>query len=402
MVAAIVRPRSVHPAVAASVFLCAISPFWSFWTFRTDAFVALVEALILFSLARLSSRQLYWSLSVLAPTLALIKLPAALDIVPLVLLAACIRSRPLSEELRRQGPPLLAGAASALVVLLAVNAASGGWMIDNIIFSQLHSGWTTREIFSACVDFALYGRQNAVLWAGLLVACLFRRRLSLLALALSLLTCSALATKDGADYNYYLPFIFVLTVVAVRELDRVGKLGWACLALPLAVLPLGGSLHRAPARAVEEKTKELESVLAVHRAPSMISDDPYYNLIAGTRPLATDLFQLSRVMAARGSSPAPLVESASAAWGDEFVWVLLGREVHPGTPFGSHLPHGNYQGAVHVHDLSPLVPSAPPTINRHESLTPVYLLKLAVPLVLLVLAAFLPPIRRLRSLSSTD
>lgn len=395
LVVAIVRPRSVHPAVAGSVFLCAVSPFWSFWTFRTDAFVVALEALILLCLVRLPPRHLWWSMVALAPMLALTKIPAALDMVPLVLLAACLRDRPLSEELRRQLPALLAGAASAAGVLAAVNAASGGWMVDNIIFAQLHSGRTTGEIFSACVDFALYGRQNAVLWMGLLAVCLSRRRLSLLALALSLLTCGALATKDGADYNYYLPFIFALAVVAVRELDRAGRLAWASLVLPLAVLPLGGSLHRAQAWEVWEKTRSLEQVLAIHKDPSLLSDDPYYSLVAGTRPLATDLFQLSRVTASRGLAPSGLVETATAAWGDEFLWVLLGREVGPDSPFGTPLPHGNYQGAIHVRDLAPLVPDSPPSTSRNESLLPIYLRRLAFPAAMLVLAAFLPvPSRR--------
>lgn len=395
LVAAIVRPRTVHPAVAGSIFLCAVSPFWSFWTFRTDAFVAAIEALILFCLVRMPTRHLVWSLPVLATGLALTKMPAAVDIVPLFLLSVCIRGRPLAEELRRQFPALLAGAAAALAVVVVVNALSGGWMIDNIIFNQLSSGPTTSEIFSACIDFALYGRQNAVLWIGLLAACLAGRRLSLIALTLSLLVCGILATKDGADSNYYLPFIFALSVVAVRELDRVGRLAWASLLLPLVVLPLGGSLHRAPEWEVSSKTREYESVLALHRSATLLSDDPYYSVLAGTPPLATDLFQLSRVMASRGVPPTTLVESATSAWGDEFIWTLLGREVAANSPLGTPLPHANYQGSIHVLDLSPLVPITPPSIPRNESLSHLYLRKLGIPAALLVLAAFLPiPPRR--------
>lgn len=389
-VVAIVRPKSVHPAVAACFFLGVASPFWAFWTFRTDSFVAALEALILLSLVRLPSRSLIWALGVLAPALALTKIPAALDILPLVLLSSCIRGHPLDAELRRVAPGLLVGLGSALLAIVLANAASGGWMVDNIIFTQLSSGRTTGAIFSSCVDFALYGRQSTVLWVGVLAACFFRSRVSLLALALSLLTCGALATKDGADNNYYLPFLFMSTVVAVRELDRAGRLAWAALILPLTVLPLSGSLHRDSQSEIATKTGGYESVLAVHRDPLILSDDPYYNLMAGTRPLATDLFQLSRVLSSSGTSSAPLVAAASSAWGEEFIWVILGRSVDRDSPLVAGLPHANHQGAVHISDLRPLVSTAPPSTQKNDSLLPLYLSKLCVLAFFLVIAAFLP------------
>lgn len=386
----IVRPVSIHPGVAGCIFLCVVSPFWSFWTFRTDSFVVAIEGLILLSMVRLPSNRLGWVLGFLGPALALTKIPAAVDIVPLVLLAACVRGRPLNEEVRRLTPGLAVGGISALITLLIVNAWSGGWMLDNIILTQLHSGKTTGEIFSACVNFALYGRQSVILWIGVVAACFARRSGSLFALAASLLTCGVFATKDGADYNYYLPFLFIATVVSIRELDMAGRLTWVALMLPFMVLPLGGSLHRADKEEITLRTRHYESVLALHRNPQMLSDDPYYSLMAGSKPLATDLFQLSRVLSSKGISQPLLISSATAGWGGEFMWTLLGGRGETGRQLTSPLPHANSQGAVHFLDPSSLARGQPPTIERGDALFPLYLRKLGILALFLTLAAIIP------------
>lgn len=382
-----VRPKSVNPLAAGCLFLCVASQFWAFYAFRVDSFALALEAVILLSLVRLSGRRLAWSIAALAPMLALTRIPAALDILPLAMLSAYLRAVPLATELRRLARPMAIGALSAATVLLLANLASGGWMLNNIVAVQLLSGPTTAEIFCAVADFVLRGPQATLLWAGALVLLLSRSgSVALWAMSLSLLACGALATKDGADHNYYLPFLLVGTAASMSALDRRGILPLALLSLPFMFLPLQPALHRAPAWEIEARISRYQEVADLHRRPAFLTDDPYYSVAVGTEPLATDLFQLSRALAASNRTAASLVESASGAWGGEFIWALLGRTVSPDSPLGSPLPHGYYQSSVHLYDPRTMVPSSPPQIARHGSLWRLYVRKVAVPCLLMAVA----------------
>lgn len=385
-----VRPNKTHPLVSSVVLLAIVSPFWVFYTFRVDAFAIAILSAILASMVRLEGKPLVVALSVFAACLAMTKPTAALDIFPMILMASAIRETPLWQEIRRLTKPMLIASLVALSFVIAVELMSGRWMLNNIIFTQSISGITTHEIYRACVDFAVYGRQNVIIWLGLAALLLSGNSAkSVLAVSLSLAICGLLATKDGADYNYYMPAILLATVATVRELDRLGRLNMAILILPLSILPLDGALHRTSKPEISRQTSNKALIIEAHRSPDFLSDDPYYSVLAGSQPLATDLFQLSRALASANRDASELVSSARGAWGEEYLWVILNRQITSEDAFAMPMPYGNSWGGIRVDSLTSVIPSRPPEIVRPASLRWDYYSLILLPSLTLAILALL-------------
>lgn len=353
----------------------AISHISFMWTFRVDSAVAAVESVILLVLARHRPLELRWALPVLLSCLALTKPPAAVDLVPLSLLALAFSSEKPLRFARSVLPHLLTSGALALAVFFALDWVQGGWMSNNILWEQKRSGWNPGVSVGYNVgNFMLKTPMWPILlWCAWGVASSLSRnaRYGLVGLAVSLAACGAASMKYGADVNYYVPALVLMAALAVMRMTSYGQTAVFLVAIHLAATPLipwdgMPALHRAVWNYASSQRANADYLISAHSADTVLSEDPFFSVLAGHHPLVTDVFQYNIAAHRSGKVPSDLLSLATAAWGGSRLRDLLANWGSMRTTFAPVSAGVPYMPEAFL--LSPatgLTVSSPPYLAKH-------------------------------------
>ena len=391
--------RPVVAFAMACALPLAISHISFMWTFRVDSAVAAVESLILLTLVRRRPAELRWLLPALMAALALTKPPAAADLVPLALVAfAFSRLRPL-EFARTIVPKLLASGVFALAVFFSLDWIQGGWMSNNILWEQKNSGWSPGVAIGHNMGNFLLKVPvwPMLLWAAWGVASAMSRnaRYALIGVALSLALCSAATMKYGADVNYYVPLLVLLAALCSMRLTSSAQTAVFLVAVHLASTPLipwdgTPAMHRAVHDYAASQVPTANFLVEAHSSDTVLSEDPFFSVVAGYHPLVTDVFQYNIAAHRAGKVPSDLVSLTSVMWGGSRVrdllanWGTLGVSSAPVPAGVPYMPE-----AVLLRPANSLKVSSPPYFNRNAPpLGELWHRALAPALVLLLAAVF--------------
>jgi hypothetical protein len=388
--------RKKLPMFASSLmFLVAISNHSFFWTYRVDAVVIVIEASILALLSRASPSFIRKALPALMIALTMTKPPAVVDLLPIGIMAAALREGSLGDYLRLVWRPALIGAVVSPIVFFSLDAFSGFWMSNNILWEQMSSGSLDVEALVRNISRVLL---DPAMWIIVLLAASAvssnqpRARLTLVSIAVSMFFCVTFSTKAGADANYYFPLVVMLCATAFSQFKNnpnhatVALLAIMLVGLPFDKLPP----HRNPA-SDEKSVYRAEALRRVHDQDNFITEDPFYSVLASRQPMVTDIFQFT-IASANAKLPTGFITSkASGAWGGDRLSRMLARpslvSVSEGAiPMGaSYVPE-----AVWVSNIAQIRPAVPPQQAKWSSLGPsYYALAIIIPL-LLIFWALLP------------
>lgn len=378
------------------MFLSAVSLHSFFWTLRVDSTVIALQALFLFILVRCHPRHWKILLPLSVTLLTLTKPTAVVDLVPLTILALALRNCSPKNFIKVVWKPILYSILIAPSVFFSLDIFSGMWMSNNILREQLGSGSMSGQDFGFVITSALFSKEMGpvLFWSLLSVAAFVPAgRLKLLAAALSLLLCSAFATKSGADVNYYFPLIAILCSSAGSYLNLVpGHAPFAILVTGLIVLPLDHSPHhRQPYAQKAEAAARVNELRSIHNQDNFLTEDPFFSVLAGRDPLTVDIFQLSRSAARDQKDASNLSCVASGAWGGGRLRVLMARDQEFSLEeTASPMPTGHIPDAVWVKEISKFPPPAPPQKNRWSNIKNAFVEKGLIPSIVLLLLASVP------------
>lgn len=323
--------KAILPRIAiALMFLSAISLHSFFWTFRVDSTVMACQALVLFVLVRCPPRRLSTLLPLSVVLLTLAKPPAALDLIPIGLLAMSLRQSSPLDFIKMTLRPAIYSIVLAPTIFFGFDVLSGMKMSNNILWEQLGSGSIdpegfSRNLYSALLPPAMW---PTLIWASFAFAAFAPSgRLKLAAIAISLLFCTAFSTKNGADTNYYFPLIMILVSSAGSYLRlSPGHATFIIIALTALTLPLDPQpSHRKSDRQKADITYRVDTLKTIHDQENFLSDDPFFSVLAGRDPLVTDIFQLTLATANARKSAEYLSNTATGAWGGFRLKALMAR-----------------------------------------------------------------------------
>jgi hypothetical protein len=373
----------------------AISHISFMWTFRVDSFVALWESAILLCLTRISPRPRFTVLlAALVCALALTKPPALTDLLPILLVALSLFRGSKIEFIHRAIPPVAVSSIAAVLLLFAVDRLSGGWMLNNIIAEQMVSGWNPGSaIQSNFSAFFLKATMIPILiWAawGPASSRTPHAPAALTALAISLALCGAASMKSGADVNYYIPALVILAACAAQRLTSAPQSVVFLLALIAFAVPLPQSeaIHRNIGNYPENQKPVSDFLVATHKNDAMLTEDPFFSVLAGKDPLVTDIFQYNIVAHKRGFVPKPLAEKAVAAWGGTRLRDMLSNWSKRSTespPYPAGIPY--MPEAMMYKSPAGLEVSSPPQYKNFPMPWYDYSRKILIPSLVLLLAS---------------
>lgn len=368
-----------------------------FWTFRVDSFVLAAEAALLAVLVRAPPRVLKYALPIAVTALTLTKPPAAADILPLLLIALALRRDPPQESLKILWKPLAVALATAPAVFFGLDLFLGGWMSNNILWVQLGSGNTSGDGLSHNINVVWYNPAMlaVLLWAAFAVASRRdpRGRWLLAAFSTSLVLCATFALKHGADINYFFPGVMVALTLALSQL-RVNRFQVALLLAGVAwvVLPLDTApAHRQGGSSLDSQRLRSEHITKLHSAAGVLTEDPFFSVLASRQPMATDLFQISAVAAHNGKAMSTLVKSSSSAWGGSRLNEMLARY----RPFGpaenaTPMGFGYVWDAVWIPSIAAYAPTYPPQGPNRPPPLREYVRRIVIPAAFLFVLALTP------------
>lgn len=378
------------------MFLSAISLHSFFSTLRVDSTVMACQGLILFVLTRGDPRRWWVSLPLSVTLLTLAKPPAALDIVPLALLSLALRNIAPKRFAKMAWKPALAAIVIAPVVFFLLDIMSGAWMSNNILIEQLGSGSMSPEDFTHVLRETVLPPQmwTSLFWATLSIGAFVPGgRMKLASIALSLLLCTALATKNGADANYYFPLIMVICATAGSYLRlSPGHATFVIVATTILTLPFDSSVqHRQTERQKADVTYRVEALKTIHDQNNFLTEDPFFSVLADRDPLTTDIFQLTISAARAEKNTRYLTDVATGAWGGRRLRALLAR----GSEFSLEetavpMPAGHAYDAVWVKEISRFPPVSSPMKSSWQNIRDGYLKKGLLPAVFLLLLSLVP------------
>jgi len=365
------------------------------WTFRVDSFVALWESAILLCLIRSRTwRSCCASVIPLLCALALTKPPALVDVVPLTMVALSLFSGSKYSFISKTGPSLVIGAISSGLLLLIVDVISGGWMLNNIIREQLNSGWSPGSSIGSNVGgfFLRVSVWPLLLWGAWGPASSLCKNASwaTAALAISLAICGAASMKYGADVNYYIPALVILSACAAMRLTSPPQSAVFIAALCASALPLTKSeaIHRNIGDYPGNQRPVSEFIVESHKNDTTLTEDPFFSVLAGHQPLVTDIFQYNIAAHKRGFVPEKLAATATTAWGGARLRDLLsnwGKQSTASPPYPAGIPY--MPEAMIYKAPAGLDVSNPPHFPNFHRPVSEYLRKIAVPAGVLLLAA---------------
>ena len=378
------------------MFLSALSLHSFFSTLRVDSTVLACQGLVLFILTRGDPRRWWFSIPLSVTLLTLTKPPAVLDIAPIALLSLALRNTKPKDFAKMVWKPALYAIIIAPATFFLLDIMSGTWMSNNILTEQLGSGSMSPEDFSHVLRETVLPRQMwpALFWATLSIGAFVPSgRLKLASIALSLLLCTALATKHGADANYYFPLIMVICATAGSYLRLApSHATFVIAAATILALPFDSSVqHRQTERQKADVTYRVEALKTIHDQNNFLTEDPFFSVLAGRDPLTTDIFQLTISAARSEKNTRYLTDVASGAWGGRRLRALLAR----GTEFSLEetavpMPAGHAYDAVWVKEISRFPPAHSPMKTSWQNIRDGYLKKGLIPAVFLLLLSLAP------------
>lgn len=383
------------PAFAmACAFPLAVSETSFMWTFRVDSFLAAIEAGILLVLARAGPRRMSALLPPLLVALALTKPPASVDLVPLVILAFSFTAHRSMSYARMVLPRLLGSGILALFVFFGLDWVQGGWMSDNILRQQMRSGWCSEPaVWANIANFLLrMPCWPILLWAawGPSAAISRNSKAGLMALSISLVACGAASLKYGADVNYYVPTLLVMSALCSMRLTGNLQSVVFLVAVWIASVPLSASLaaHRNFGYYPQSQKPLSDFIVSAHSNDSTLTEDPFFSVLANRQPLITDMFQYN--IAANKSSlvPQKLLEMSSSAWGGSRLRDFLanwGRIESTPPIVAAGVPY--MPEAFIVKSTSGMSASSPPYMTKFNPPFAEYRRKVLVPAALIFAAA---------------
>lgn len=367
------------------------------WTFRVDSAVAAVESLLLLVLVRRQPGEMRWALPFLMACLALTKPPAAVDLIPLTLLALAFSAEKPLKFARAVLPSMVVSGIFALAVFFTLDWVQGGWMSNNILWEQKRSGWNPGvSVGYNLGNFMLkVPMWPVLLWAAWGVASNFSRNAwcGLTAVGVSLAICGAASMKYGADVNYYVPTLVLLAALCTMRLSSYAQIAVFLVAVHLATTPLipwdgTPAMHRVtPGYAAAQKPHS-DFLASAHSSDTVLSEDPFFSVLAGHHPLATDIFQYNIAAHREGKVPTELVGMTTAVWGGSRIKDFLGNWGALGTvapPIKAGVPY--IPEAFLIRPADGLAVSSPPHFSYFPPPWYEYRRRVLFPAMILVLAS---------------